>query len=294
MDIDLIKTFLEVSRTRHFGRAAENLYLTQSAVSARIRQLEELLGTPLFTRTRNDIRLTAAGVRFLKHAESILITWNRARQEAALGQADRLSLAVGGSFSLWDILLQSWMHRLHKEMPALSLQAEAHGREVLVRRLLDGALDLAFMFEPPEMAELEVREVAKVRLVLVSDRPGLSARQAMGEGYVMVDWGPAFAIAHARYFPDIPPPVLRMGLGRMALAFLLECGGAAYLAWRMVAEHLDAGHLYLVEDAPQIDRKVYAVSVAGSDRREWLDRVLALLNETARRDVAPPRIAQAL
>ncbi len=40
MDTELLKTFLEVSRTRHFGRAAESLYLTQSAVSFRIRQLE--------------------------------------------------------------------------------------------------------------------------------------------------------------------------------------------------------------------------------------------------------------
>ncbi len=44
MDIQLLKTFLEVKATRHFGRAAENLYLTQAAVSARIKQLETVLG----------------------------------------------------------------------------------------------------------------------------------------------------------------------------------------------------------------------------------------------------------
>ena len=42
MDIDLLKTFLEVNKTRHFGRAADNLYLTPAAVSARVRQLELL------------------------------------------------------------------------------------------------------------------------------------------------------------------------------------------------------------------------------------------------------------
>lgn len=57
MDTELLKTFLEVSRTRHFGRAAEALYLTQSAVSFRIRQLENQLGVNLFTRHRNNIRL---------------------------------------------------------------------------------------------------------------------------------------------------------------------------------------------------------------------------------------------
>lgn len=48
MDTELLKTFLEVSRTRHFGRAAESLYLTQSAVSFRIRQLENQLGCEPF------------------------------------------------------------------------------------------------------------------------------------------------------------------------------------------------------------------------------------------------------
>ena len=178
MDIDLLKTFLEVYRTRHFGRTAENLYLTQSAVSARIRLLEETLSAPLFTRTRNDIQLTPAGTRLLKYAESILNAWNRARQDAALGEEDKVSLAIGGAYSLWDILLQDWTHTLYHALPRLALQAEAHGPEVLIRRLLDGALDIAFMFEPPQMAELQVQEIALIKLIMVADRPQLTAREA--------------------------------------------------------------------------------------------------------------------
>ena len=53
MDTELLKTFLEVSRTRHFGRAAESLYLTQSAVSFRIRQLENQLGVKTTALRRN-------------------------------------------------------------------------------------------------------------------------------------------------------------------------------------------------------------------------------------------------
>ena len=81
MDIGLLKTFLEVNRTKHFGQAAENLFLTQSAVSARIKLLEQTLGVPLFTRSRNNIELTPAGARLVKLADSIINTWNRARLE---------------------------------------------------------------------------------------------------------------------------------------------------------------------------------------------------------------------
>ncbi|MGQ7073419.1 LysR family transcriptional regulator [Escherichia sp. SP-MK2] len=82
MDTELLKTFLEVSRTRHFGRAAESLYLTQSAVSFRIRQLENQLGVNLFTRHRNNIRLTAAGEKLLPYAETLMSTWQAAHNEA--------------------------------------------------------------------------------------------------------------------------------------------------------------------------------------------------------------------
>ncbi|MBI3570098.1 MAG: LysR family transcriptional regulator [Gammaproteobacteria bacterium] len=277
MDIDLLKTFLEVYRTRHFGRTAENLYLTQSAVSARIRLLEETLGAPLFTRTRNDIQLTPAGTRMLKYAESILNAWNRARQDAALGEEDKVSLAIGASSSLWDILLQDWTHRLYGAMPRVALQAEAHGPELLIRKLLDRALDVAFMFEPPQMAELEVREVASIKLIMVADRPRLSAREAVGNGYIMADWGTSFAIAHARHFPDMPPPAVRMGLGRMALAFLAYNGGATYLAEQMVSEYLASGRLHRVDDAPIIDRQVYVVYPLASERKPLLEQVLSLL-----------------
>ena len=84
MDIELLKTFLEVRRTRHFGKAAENLFLTQAAVSARIRQLERLLGVKLFIRSRNNIQLTSEGERLVGHAQTVLLAWSRARQELAL------------------------------------------------------------------------------------------------------------------------------------------------------------------------------------------------------------------
>jgi LysR family transcriptional regulator, flagellar master operon regulator len=281
MDTDLLRTFLEINRTRHFGHAAENLHLTQSAVSARIRLLEETLGIQLFIRSRNNIQLTPAGSRLLQYAESILNTWNRARHDTALGQEDRTSLAIGGMFSLWDILLQDWIQRLYRKLPNLAIRAEANGPEVLVRKLLDGALDVAFMFEPPQMVELQEREISRIQLIMISSLHGQSASEAIKNNYILVDWGTAFAIAHARHFPDMPPPTARMGLGRMALAFILECGGATYLAEPMVREYLDSGSLHRVRDAPVIDRQVYAIYLQDTERGAMLEQALELLTPVA-------------
>ena len=65
MDTELLRTFLEVRQTGHFARAARNLSLTQAAVSARIKQLETLVGQQLLTRARNNVQLTEAGRQLL-------------------------------------------------------------------------------------------------------------------------------------------------------------------------------------------------------------------------------------
>lgn len=277
MDTDLLKTFLEVHRTRHFGRAGENLFITQSAVSARIRQLEETLGVKLFHRERNDIRLTAAGERMVKHAESILGAWHRAIQDTAMDEAHRRSLSIGGMYSLWDILAQNWLHRLHRERPDIALRVEAQSHEVLLRKMLDGVLDAALMFEPIQLSKLLVREIATIELILVASQADLSVDQALHGQYLMVDWGTSFAVKHARLFPAMPPPLIHMGLGRIAAAFLLECGGAAYLARPMVEEHLEAGRLFPVMDAPVIEREAYAIYPAGGERQALIDELLPLL-----------------
>ncbi|MEJ2509653.1 MAG: LysR substrate-binding domain-containing protein [Gammaproteobacteria bacterium] len=296
MDIALLKTFIEVNRTRHFGRAADNLFLTQSAVSARIRLLEETLGVQLFTRDRNNIQLTPGGARFLKHAESIVNAWTQACQDTTLQDEHMQPLSVGAMVSLWDVLLQDWIEELCAAHPDVALRAEAFSAETLIRRILDGGLDVGFMFDPPQLAELLVEELGAVGLRLVSTRPGLDAATAVRQpDYVMVDWGTSFAIAHAREFPDIPAPSIHMGLGRMALSFILARGGAAYLAEPMMEPYLADRKLYTVADAPRIERQCFAVYPRGAARRPILEEAVALVRErlssaaAGEADTAAPR-----
>lgn len=275
MDIGLLKTFIEVNRTRHFGQAAENLFLTQSAVSARIRLLEETVGVPLFTRTRNNIDLTPAGQKLLRYADSILVTWNRARQDIAIEDSEQVPFAIGGVPSLWDILLQDWINNISKNDPNLSIHAEVHASEVLVKRLLDHTLDVAFLFESLQMTELAVEQVGNVKLIMVTSIEGLAADEAVTKpNYILVNWGTSFAIEHAKRFPDMPPPRMRFDLGRLAHSYLLNCGGTAYLAESMVAADLESKKLFVVSDAPEIKRMCYAAYLPGSDRLDVVQRAI--------------------
>ncbi|MCF7990857.1 MAG: LysR family transcriptional regulator [Thiohalocapsa sp.] len=259
MDTELLKTFLEVNRTRHFGKAADNLFLTQSAVSARIRQLEQILGVALFTRTRNNVQLTPQGERLLRHADNILNTWSRARQEIAAPDAAMAALAVGAVPSLWDIYLAQWLVDIAGRVPALSVIAEAHGADALLRRVRERTLDLAFSFESPQVAEIAVVELIGVRLVMVTTHGDLGAEALFDRGdYVLVDWGTGFAGAHAQAFHGAPPPRLRVGHWRLAHALIGARGGSAYLPEPIVAPDLESGRLTRVAEAPAIERATFA------------------------------------
>jgi LysR family transcriptional regulator, flagellar master operon regulator len=277
MDTGLLKAFLEVQRTRHFGRAAANLFLSQSTVSARIRQLEEELGTHLFTRQRKHIELTPAGRKFLAFAETMLNTWNRARQEISVPEGMQSLLAIAALPSLWDAFLEDWLRQLPGRLPELALRADAGDTDSLLRQLQEGTLDLALLFDPPETARFQRRELAPLPLVLVSTRAGQSSHEALRNGYVLVDWGTSFAGLHARQFPELPAPRLRVGVGRLALGYILENGGAAYLPEPMVREELGR-RLFPVEDAPVIHKETYAVYARPTDREEVIEQVIGSLS----------------
>ena len=274
MDIEFLKTFIEVNNTRHFGKASDNLFITQSTVSARIRQLEDEVGASLFVRNRNDIQLTPAGQRLLKYAENIINTWSRARQEIAIEEEDGIPLTIAGLPSLWDISLQDWLHFTAKKFPDMMLHAEVLVPEVMTKRLIEGTLDIGFMFEAPQVSALQILDITTIPLLLVSSSKGLTAAQALESSYVFVDWGTSFSISHARHFPDMPAPSMRMGLGRMALEYLLVRGGAAYLAEPMVQEYIDAGKLFYVQDAPVIERNATAVFSHQSEKHGLISKVL--------------------
>lgn len=275
MDIEHLRTLLALNRTRHFRLTGEELFITQSAVSARLKKLEEEFNVALFERSSRDIQPTPEGYRLLRHAETIIAIYRRALHDVALAEDARVQLAIGGVSSLWDILLQDWTHDLYRSVPRLALLTESHGHDLLLRRLLDGALDLIFLYEPPQLEEIVPVEVAAIPLIMVSSEPGRSAEQALADdAYVMVDWGHSFALQHARAFPDATPAYLRMNQPRSALAFLLACGGSAYLAEQTVLEAIDDGQLHRVDDAPVITRHAHAVYGRRSTRAELIGQVL--------------------
>lgn len=275
MDMILLKTFIEVSKTRNFGQASVNLCVSSSTVSARIKQLEAIMGVSLFIRRHHEINLTPSGEGLERHAHFILNAWDRAYEDTALSQRQHKRLVVAGVSSLWDIFVQDWLNDVYTSHKDLSLRAEESTPLRVVEKLEQSLIDVGFMYEPPTMKGLVVHEVANVPMILVADRQGISPEQAVSEGYIRVEWGTAFAVMHEAYFPQRPLARVRANSGRVALNLILNSGGAAYLPEVMVQQDIAAGKIHPVTDAPIIEMNAFAAYHSQGEHSRLIKSLLA-------------------
>jgi DNA-binding transcriptional LysR family regulator len=281
MNTDLLRTFLEVSKTRHFGRAAENLFLTQSAVSFRIKQLEEVVGVKLFTRERNNILLTTSGERLLPHAENLLAGWQAALQDVGVASQKHLQISIGGTSNLWDTFLQSLLPQMASEFPGLYLRTEINPQRELTRALLSGRLDIAVLFEPPKVSELRASQIGEMELMFVTSEKVNCAEDIERLGYIFVDWGTAFNLQHAKFFDEAIAPVLHTGQSHIALEFLLSHGGAAFLPSNLIEPLLAERRLFEVENIHRASRSIFAVFNEDSENTKAFLPVIDFLSRRA-------------
>ncbi|MGV3655530.1 MAG: LysR substrate-binding domain-containing protein [Noviherbaspirillum sp.] len=144
-----LKVFETVARHLSFSRAAEELHLTQPAISTQVKTLEEHAGLPLFEQLGKKIYLTPAGTELLRHSRAIIRQFQEA--EDALAQfrgvaGGRLNVAV---ISAGDYFFPRLLVEFAGRYPGVTLNLTVHNREELLGLLADNLTDLAVMARPP-------------------------------------------------------------------------------------------------------------------------------------------------
>ncbi len=274
MDTELLRTFIEVTQTRHFGRAADKLFITPAAVSARIRQLEQGVGVSLFYRTRGNIQMTAEGERLLPHASQVLEAWAVARQDLAFRAESALHLSLGAPSGLWRFALGELSADLLRQLPELQLRAEAYPQNELLERLLAEQLDMVLVYDLPGDAAVKSKRVGELRLALLSSESAQDLRAALSADYVYIDWGAAFALFHSRKLGD-PAGRLKTNQASVALEYLNQRKASAYLPEKLL---LESQGLSRVAEAPLFTRPLYAVYRTDNEYAPSIQQVLPLLN----------------
>ena len=258
MNLDHIWTFLEVADTGNFNRAARNLNVTQSTVSARIKSLEENFGHALLTRGHAGCELTAAGHQLRQYATGIQRLWQKSHQAVTLRPGFRSVLAIGAQVSLWERLVLDWIAWMREKVPDVALRVEADYSSSQMRQLADGLLDIGVMYQPRHTPGLVVEKLLEENLVLVAtdDR---EVSPGWIEDYVFVDWGDVFLTEHAEAFPQMETAAVAVGLGALGLQYILKYGGSGYFPLRVVQPLIDEGRLYRLAGAPMVRRPAYVV-----------------------------------
>lgn len=265
MDIQLARTFLEIVSSRSFVQAAQRLHLTQTAVSARVRTLEALLGRRLFVRNKSGATLTPAGEQFLRHAATLVQVWERARHQVAVPPGRRAVLTVGCEISLWDPLLLDFLLWMRGAAPQLALRTEVGFPDDLLNRVSDGTVDIAVVYAPQQRPGLRIELLIEEKLVLVTTSPRGKAPKP--DDYVYVDWGPEFAAQHSLAFPELSSAAVSASLGPLGREYLLSAGGAGYFRLDVVRGHLKSGRLHRVANAPEFLYPAYAVYAERADEK---------------------------
>lgn len=176
-----LEIFLLVAKHLSFTRASELLYLSQPAVSMQIKQMEQLVGMPLFEKIGKKLYLTEAGKVMRDHAGEILSS-----QRAFEGTLAKLAGAETGHFNLavpetaipFVTLLLAQFGRHH---PGISFHLEIHNRAGLLDCIKENATDLTIMGQTPADMDLDAKAFMKNPLVIIAppDHP-LSAKQNIG------------------------------------------------------------------------------------------------------------------
>ncbi|WP_448211905.1 LysR family transcriptional regulator [Colwellia sp. MEBiC06753] len=274
MKIELLTTFLEVSQTLHFRAAAENLFLTQAAVSSRIKLLEDELGVLLFDRSMKRLKLTPEGHRMVKHAHEMIVMWQKLKQDVGVSKAKHKQLFVGSMMSIWDIVLQDWLQKIHRNLDDVHLHTHTYSPMELRKQVISRIVDIAFLFEPPYIENIVSEKVSTVPLQLVTTDPTATLDNI--ENMVMVDYGESINTQYLRDFGETSPVRHNMSQPRIALNFILEAGGSAYLPKQMCFEHIRKNRLHLLANAPQYHRDIYAIYLNKSHKSSLIKDALQL------------------
>lgn len=280
MDIASARTFLEIVRTGSFVNAAASLHLTQTAVSARVKVLEQQLGQTLFVRNKAGAKPTAAGEQFFRYASTLVQVWESAQRAVALPPGRDHVVTIGAELSLWSPLLRHWLLWMRRECPQVAISATIDSAERLIQHVQDGSLDVAVVYGTPRRPGLVSELLFEEKLVHVRTTPLDQPLDAAD--HIRVGWGDDFAASFAAAFPNEPNPVVSIGYGPLALDYLLAVGGTGYFREGFVRTYLDEGRLAQIPGSPEFSYSASVVHSAKTDE-SVMDRIRAGLRAAAAR-----------
>ena len=170
MNINQLRYFVAVAEQRSFTKAANQYYLSQTAVTQQVRALEETLGVQLLDRNSRPVSLTPAGAVFLTEAKAILERMNSAvsrARDASTGLVGSVRIGYTKGYERSD--LSNKLRAFHRDYPNILLTCFRCDTDMLAAGLLNGEYDIIFTWDSTNIrqdSQVELRLVERARLVV--------------------------------------------------------------------------------------------------------------------------------
>ncbi|MCU7873562.1 MAG: LysR family transcriptional regulator [Candidatus Thiodiazotropha sp. (ex Lucinoma borealis)] len=202
-----MRVFTTVARHLNYTRAAQELHLSQPAVSMQVKQLEESVGLPLFEHAGKKIQLTEAGREIFQYVRTIFQTFEEMEEvlDAMKGlDTGHLNIAVASTVNYFAPRLLAAFSR---QYPGIDLRLDVTNRERLMGLLKNNEIDIVLMGLPPEDIELVYEPFMDNPLVVIAP-PGhplqhdrrIPVQRLADEVFIMREAGSGTRLAMERYF----------------------------------------------------------------------------------------------
>ena len=269
-----IEVFNAVARHRNYTRAAEELHLSQPAVSMQIRQLEDSIGLPLFEQVGKKIHLTEGGRQMFSYGRSIANLLDQAEEvfEALKGvERGTLTISVASTASHFATRL---LAEFSKQRAGITISLDVTNRESLRRQLENNEPDLVIMGQPPRSVDVEATPFTENPLVMIAPvghplatQKNISLAHFANENFVVRELGSGTRGATQHFFDDHDVPfnkVIEM-TSNEAIRQAVEAGlGLGVVSIHTLELELETGRLAIldVQDFP-IMRHWYLIQRKG-------------------------------
>ena len=257
MDTESIRTFLILTKTRNYTRAADQLFVAQSTVTNRINELEKELGFSLFTRTNRSVELTVRGEKFRVYAEKMMeLTETSLAEISEVPMYDHY-LRIGSADSIYEAHLADRIQEHRRTHPGDYLKISIGLSDHLLEQVQNDMLDVVFTYLPLKKNSLHCELYKQDQLVLVTRsrnrkyQNGITEAQLLAEKYLMCNFALQDVGQYIRkLFPKYHQFELEIDDCMKIVPFLMDQDNYTFLPKDMAEHYLDKGKL---REVPLID-----------------------------------------
>jgi DNA-binding transcriptional LysR family regulator len=284
---------IAVAENASFTRASQQLYVAQSAISRKIKMLEEELGEPIFKRVNRKIYVTPAGETLLRYARRIFLDMRNAKLEISeIAHIERGQLRVGAGMLACTYIIPPVLEKFKALHPRIDLEVITAPTDTLLSKLNDNLIELGVFTLPIKHADLQVVPLITEEMVVVtspkhpvlSQRSKINAEELQDYPLILFPKGARTRNVLEGFFHDvgIAPRIVMEAENVALIKPLVKIDmGISIIPLRSVSEELERGELHCLRiKNHKLIRKVGLVYHKSDYIPKMLSELIRLFKET--------------